>query len=1038
MPPIPPSLISPLRPCSDLQVEELPTSTAAVKLVSKVFSCEKPISSSGMMEGLVNGDTNPFDSNNEEVEFMPLADGDPSLMASNLQGTIRADCGAVEASPQGRYLRYPEKVGSGQYKDVYRAYDTQEGIEVAWNAVNLNNLPKQERLRIMNEVRLLQNLDHMNLVQFHGSWLNREAQQVVFVTEFLVNGSLKEFIGKIHVIRWKVVKRWTRQILRGLEYLHSKNPPIIHRDLKCDNIFINGHTGDLRIGDLGLSTSSARTDKRMSVLGTPEFMAPELYDETYNEKVDIYAFGMCLVEMITKERPYAECSNAAQIYKKVVYRKIFPAALEHIQNKRARDFIKQCLDHSPDARPSATELLKHDFLISNEVQDNEEVTLMKTSFAPVLEEEPSDGSTAPIAEAPAEDASYIDSKSQAAGDISSVKSSTKLSMSLEEGGDGVVSGEGKGAYVSSSTTHQVPNGTPEVSEASKSRELTHNSSSSVVDVFSDSQSIDVPNKKCVSVDLTLNGRAKSPVDNNERHEQLFQMLKDMPGNESQMRKVNLLEGRVERNSETDLVNMNNDSSDRRQYTAVPATGIEFDDQLSISSSIHDRDNSQAAAEGIKKQSSVDASYAVAPQTSAASVTSTTQPKLSNVSTQSQMVRSAAAPPPAPPTHSTNGSSMLYNIFDAAPSTIAPLVPASLRERSATDDSSSSLKSASVHQQQQQQQLVVQENANSKSSEEQYDYDTHIKYASSQGAEDDVLRLVMHAHMEGRLQEVEFDFHLEHDNDIEVAEEMIKELKLPETELDHIAKTIRNLANRSRNSSIRRPSGSSRLTATASEVSAAHSEGMTDKEGVPKWHNIHSPTSLSGTSNSLETVEIPRIQQQLQVGSVGGGGIASGSAGGGQNVKSSGGTLQQQQSSMHGVGTPTQPQQQQPQVGLGGNLLPYEDPLVSSTQAMNTMFLFDGEDEDVEVDEVFEKEREKYKKKVRTAQKAYEARQHKLVIAHNDCVEENRRMQEKFKKTCEGFEQKKHLMAAEFEQRMKDFSKEWLELKQRAREDREQR
>ena len=51
--------------------------------------------------------------------------------------------------------------------------------------------------------------------------------------------------------------------------------------------------------------------------GTPEFMAPELYDESYDEKVDIYAFGMCLVEMITKEIPYLECSNAAQIYKKV-------------------------------------------------------------------------------------------------------------------------------------------------------------------------------------------------------------------------------------------------------------------------------------------------------------------------------------------------------------------------------------------------------------------------------------------------------------------------------------------------------------------------------------------------------------------------------------------------------------------------------------------------------------------------------------------------------------------------------------------------
>lgn len=53
------------------------------------------------------------------------------------------------------------------------------------------------------------------------------------------------------------------------------------------------------------------------VVGTPEFMAPELYEEEYDELVDIYAFGMCLLELVTFEYPYVECANAAQIYKKV-------------------------------------------------------------------------------------------------------------------------------------------------------------------------------------------------------------------------------------------------------------------------------------------------------------------------------------------------------------------------------------------------------------------------------------------------------------------------------------------------------------------------------------------------------------------------------------------------------------------------------------------------------------------------------------------------------------------------------------------------
>ena len=103
------------------------------------------------------------------------------------------------------------------------------------------------------------------------------------------------------------MKNWCSEILQGLVYLHEQKPhPIIHRDLKCDNIFINSHSGEIRIGDLGLSTPM-QNSYTTSVLGTPEFMAPELYEEYYGTSVDIYAFGMCVLEMITLERPYKEC-----------------------------------------------------------------------------------------------------------------------------------------------------------------------------------------------------------------------------------------------------------------------------------------------------------------------------------------------------------------------------------------------------------------------------------------------------------------------------------------------------------------------------------------------------------------------------------------------------------------------------------------------------------------------------------------------------------------------------------------------------------
>lgn len=108
------------------------------------------------------------------------------------------------------------------------------------------------------------------------------------------------------------------------------------------------------------------SSKPLSVLGTPEFMAPELYDENYNEKVDIYAFGMLLLEIVTREVPYHECANPAQIYKKVT-QGIPPSSLRRVQSNDARNFILLCLGIGEDAnaRPSAKDLLKHPFLEKN-------------------------------------------------------------------------------------------------------------------------------------------------------------------------------------------------------------------------------------------------------------------------------------------------------------------------------------------------------------------------------------------------------------------------------------------------------------------------------------------------------------------------------------------------------------------------------------------------------------------------------------------------------------------------------------------------
>lgn len=115
----------------------------------------------------------------------------------------------------------------------------------------------------------------------------------------------------------------------------------------------------MKIGDLGLAAIVGKSHAAHSILGTPEFMAPELYEEEYTELVDIYSFGMCVLEMVTLEIPYSECDSVAKIYKKVTAG-IRPQAMNKVEDPEVRAFIERCLAQ-PRMRPSASMLLRDSF-----------------------------------------------------------------------------------------------------------------------------------------------------------------------------------------------------------------------------------------------------------------------------------------------------------------------------------------------------------------------------------------------------------------------------------------------------------------------------------------------------------------------------------------------------------------------------------------------------------------------------------------------------------------------------------------------------
>ncbi|ORC91050.1 putative protein kinase [Trypanosoma theileri] len=252
-------------------------------------------------------------------------------------------------SSDGRYIRM-EFISRGRYKEVYAALDVEEGTQVAWSETRCTVGESAELL--LQEIFLLQQLSHPNLLHCSACWVETTRNCYVFITELMPSGTLKEYQklmpqGRFHT---KALVRYARQILSALQYLHERD--IIHRDVKCSNIFVSGHQGEVKIGDLGLCTMEGVGS---DVVGTPEYMAPEIYEGQYSTAVDVWAFGMCVLEMATGKKAYNDCEDVGEIHRRVSMG-VLPHVAE-IADVSVRSLVARCLQRDPAARPNTTQLL---------------------------------------------------------------------------------------------------------------------------------------------------------------------------------------------------------------------------------------------------------------------------------------------------------------------------------------------------------------------------------------------------------------------------------------------------------------------------------------------------------------------------------------------------------------------------------------------------------------------------------------------------------------------------------------------------------
>ena len=257
-------------------------------------------------------------------------------------------------------------LGIGTFKKIYKGYDYNLGREVAWCEINMEQGNTQNISLIIKNIENIIKLKHPNLLDYIAVYYKEDTNKVIIITELLQGGNLKEYRKYQKKVKVKLVKKWLKQILSALDFLHSNN--LIHHDIKSKNILVDRISGDLKLGDLIFAEKIGQNGFFSKYVGKEEYMAPEVKEGKYTFKADIYSLGLTIVQFITMEKPYKEYSRKKELYE-AKKNGIYPLVFNNIKNEDIKNFIALCLQEEK-SRPSCKELLNNKWLNDKDSLDN--------------------------------------------------------------------------------------------------------------------------------------------------------------------------------------------------------------------------------------------------------------------------------------------------------------------------------------------------------------------------------------------------------------------------------------------------------------------------------------------------------------------------------------------------------------------------------------------------------------------------------------------------------------------------------------------
>ena len=280
-----------------------------------------------------------------------------TFMSDNIYQKICAEVSGC--NPHLKYERR-EKFYFGPTSEVYHGIKLSTGRDVAIKVMPINpKLGFPLTSRMYREIRHMKAYPHPNIVRYLDSYILKDSLWIVmeYVDGITLADLVKYFAPGTHSLAVIV-----QEVLKALKHLHNKG--VMHRDIRPDNILL-GKNGQVKLIDFG---SSTKVTELHSLIGTRWFMAPELIEsdvQVYDHKIDIWALGVTLIEMM--DVVYPDLSEDSDIHAaiKLIVESIEPQIVDNnvpVADTVVKDFLRHCLQVDPNLRPTASELLDHDLM----------------------------------------------------------------------------------------------------------------------------------------------------------------------------------------------------------------------------------------------------------------------------------------------------------------------------------------------------------------------------------------------------------------------------------------------------------------------------------------------------------------------------------------------------------------------------------------------------------------------------------------------------------------------------------------------------